>query len=149
MVFGILLIVLGLGGFFGTGAEHGTALIPAYFGTALLILGLLALKDSLRKHAMHVAAMVGLLGVVGALFRRSRAAAGRAGTPSAPPRRAGPGWASAGRGPRPGPSQPSGRGRGRRRYGGAAAAVCAGPPVTARRAPRRSRCNRPPADRAW
>src|SRR5437660_4655501 len=72
MVFGILLIGLGLGGFFGTGAEHYTALIPAYFGAALLVLGLLALKDGLRKHAMHLAAMVGLLGVVGALFRPAK-----------------------------------------------------------------------------
>jgi len=69
IVFGILLIGLGLGGYFGTGSEHITALIPAYFGAALLVLGLLALKDSLRKHAMHLAAMVGLLGVIGALFR--------------------------------------------------------------------------------
>ena len=55
-------MVLGLAGFYGTGATHYTALIPAGFGALFLVLGLLALKASLRKHAMHVAAMLGLLG---------------------------------------------------------------------------------------
>jgi hypothetical protein len=62
MVFGLLLIVLGVGAFVGTGSEHYTALIPAGFGLALLLLGVLALKDNLRKHAMHLAAIVGLFG---------------------------------------------------------------------------------------
>jgi hypothetical protein len=66
LVFGLLLIALGLGGFFGTGGEHMTALIPAGFGLALAVLGLLALKDNLRKHAMHLATIVGLVGAVGA-----------------------------------------------------------------------------------
>ena len=38
----------------------------------LLGLGLLALRENLRKHAMHVAALVGLLGTVGALVRPLR-----------------------------------------------------------------------------
>ena len=41
---------------------HGTALIPAYFGVALIVLGVLAYKEGLRKHVMHLAAMVGLIG---------------------------------------------------------------------------------------
>ena len=41
-----------------------TALIPAAFGLALLLCGALALKESRKKHAMHAAAMVGLLGWV-------------------------------------------------------------------------------------
>ena len=57
IVFGILLIGLGVGGFFGTGAAHPTALIPAAFGLVLALLGLVALlKPNLRKHVMHVAA---------------------------------------------------------------------------------------------
>jgi hypothetical protein len=64
IAFGIVLVLVGLGFFFGTATDqyHPTALIPAYFGLALLLLGLLALKEGLRKHAMHLAAMVGLVG---------------------------------------------------------------------------------------
>ncbi len=64
-VFGLLLIALGFGGYFGTGSEAPTALIPAGFGLALLLLGLISLKDNLRKHAMHLAAMIGLVGALG------------------------------------------------------------------------------------
>ena len=35
IVFGVLLIILGLVGFYGTGAIHHTALIPTWFGLAL------------------------------------------------------------------------------------------------------------------
>ncbi len=62
---GLVLIVLGLGGYFGTGREHVTALIPALFGLPLLLLGLLALNERMRKPAMHIAAVLGLLGFAG------------------------------------------------------------------------------------
>lgn len=39
-----------------------TALIPALFGVPLLMCGTLAYLENLRKHAMHVAATVALLG---------------------------------------------------------------------------------------
>ncbi len=65
IVFGIVLIVLGAGSYVGTGSAHPTSLIPAAFGGLLLLLGLIALKESLRKHAMHFAAMIGLLGFLG------------------------------------------------------------------------------------
>jgi hypothetical protein len=42
-----------------------TALIPAFFGVVLVMLGWLATNERYRKHAMHVAAMVGLLGFLG------------------------------------------------------------------------------------
>ena len=38
--------------------------IPGAFGVLLLISGAVAMKESLRKHAMHVAVMVGTLGAV-------------------------------------------------------------------------------------
>ena len=41
-----------------------TALIPAFFGGLLALCGVIAFKESARKHAMHAAAMVGLLGMV-------------------------------------------------------------------------------------
>ncbi len=62
---GFVLMALGLGGYLGTGREHLTALIPVLFGLLLALLGLVALKESMRKHAMHVAAVIGLLGFAG------------------------------------------------------------------------------------
>lgn len=65
IVFGILLILLGLGGWFGSGGASMTALIPAAFGAVFVILGFVARKEKARKHAMHVAAIVGLAGFLG------------------------------------------------------------------------------------
>lgn len=64
--FGVLLILLGIAGYLGSAESSPTALIPAGFGIALAILGAIALNEAMRKHAMHVAAMLGLLGVLGA-----------------------------------------------------------------------------------
>jgi hypothetical protein len=46
-----------------------TALIPAALGVLLVILGFLAHKPGLRKHTMHAAAAVGLLGFMAGLIR--------------------------------------------------------------------------------
>ncbi len=62
---GVVLVTLGVGGYFGTGRESWTALIPAGFGLPLLILGFVALQDARRKHAMHAAVALGVLGFVG------------------------------------------------------------------------------------
>ena len=62
---GLVLIALGLGSYFGTGQASVTALIPAFFGLPLLLLGLVALKEGRRKCAMHIAAVMGLLGFAG------------------------------------------------------------------------------------
>jgi len=82
VTFGVLLIALGVWGRFGgdlglweplgyAAPVHPspTALIPAGVGAALVLCGLLAFKESLLKHAMHGAAMIGLLGFVAALGR--------------------------------------------------------------------------------
>jgi fucose 4-O-acetylase-like acetyltransferase len=60
--FGVLLNVVGLVGFFGTGAAHPTALIPCALGVLLIICGLLARIEKIRMHIMHVAVLIGLLG---------------------------------------------------------------------------------------
>jgi len=65
LIFSALYIVLGVAAFFLTGAVHKTALIPAYFGMVLLILGLLGQKENLRKHVMHAALLVVLLALFG------------------------------------------------------------------------------------
>ncbi|MFK7736698.1 MAG: hypothetical protein AB8B50_11745 [Pirellulaceae bacterium] len=89
---GVLLIGLGALGYFGTnpqpkestnesateqvgssidsepeekaGKRSVTALIPAFFGVAMVLCGFLALNEKLLKHAMHGAATVGLLGAI-------------------------------------------------------------------------------------
>ncbi len=59
--FGIAMIALGLIGYFGSNMVSVTALIPAIFGVLLVVFGAIAQKEHLRKHAMHGAAVVGLL----------------------------------------------------------------------------------------
>ena len=63
--FSFAYILLGLLAFLTTGAVHKTALIPAYFGIVLLVLGLLGQKENLRKHVMHAALLVVLLALFG------------------------------------------------------------------------------------
>ena len=68
IVTGVLLIVLGLVGFVGTGSEHPTALIPAGFGIALAICGFLAKAPERKKLFMHIAVTLGLLGFIGTVM---------------------------------------------------------------------------------
>lgn len=65
IIFGFLINLVGLVGFFGTGATHYTALIPCILGLLLIVCGLIAKKESLRQHAMHVAVLVALIGFLG------------------------------------------------------------------------------------
>lgn len=63
---GILMILLGAGSFLLTGAASATALIPAFFGIAFVGLGVLGVnKESMRKHAMHAALLLAILGIGG------------------------------------------------------------------------------------
>ena len=70
---GVLLLLQGVGFYLGTPSKSPTALIPAAVGLPILLLGLLALKPNIRKHAMHVAAMLGMLGLLAALGRLAMA----------------------------------------------------------------------------
>ncbi|MBD3220566.1 hypothetical protein GF314_04940 [bacterium] len=65
MIFGVLLILLGLLAYLGTGRDSATALIPAFFGLPLLLLGWLGRAESRRKHALHAAAVLAALGLAG------------------------------------------------------------------------------------
>lgn len=63
LIFALLLVALGVGGFLPQGSR--TALVPAYVGVVLLALGLLAIAfDVARKHLMHAAAVITLLGAL-------------------------------------------------------------------------------------
>lgn len=67
LICGALLVLVGIVGY-GTSEVQPppmTALIPAFFGAALIVCGLLAFKDNLRKHVMHLAAVIGLVGAIG------------------------------------------------------------------------------------
>jgi uncharacterized membrane protein (UPF0136 family) len=83
--FGILLIVVGSWGFFATGSQHPTALIPAYFGLVLFWSGVLAIKPERRALWMHIAVTVGLLGFIGAAVQAIREYVAAHGEPLAHP----------------------------------------------------------------
>lgn len=73
---GLLLVALGIYGY--TNADDptkaGTALIPSGFGAVLILCAAVVIwKEKLRKHVMHVAALVGVLGVVGGFMPVMRA----------------------------------------------------------------------------
>ena len=74
IIFGVLLIALGLAGYFGTGSAHPTALIPTWFGLALGIGGALAISPSetRRKIFMHINVTIGALGCIGAFIEAVR-----------------------------------------------------------------------------
>jgi uncharacterized membrane protein len=65
MAFGGLLCLLGAYAFANAEKQSITALIPAFEGLILLAAGVAALNEKMLKHAMHAAALVGLLGLVG------------------------------------------------------------------------------------
>lgn len=65
MLFGVIFIILGLVAYFGISSESITALIPAFLGLPMLILGYIAQNEKYLKHAMHGAAVLALLGLGG------------------------------------------------------------------------------------
>ena len=68
--FGLILIVLGIASYVGTGRTSITAMIPAFFGAVFLICAMIARRsDAARKHAMHAAVAVGMVGMLAALVR--------------------------------------------------------------------------------
>jgi|SRR5579862_2511384 len=71
LVFAVLLMVLGIGFYLGTGSKAPTALIPTWFGLALGIFGVLAISPSegRRKLFMHINVTIGLVGFLGAAGR--------------------------------------------------------------------------------
>lgn len=69
LVIGLILMILGAAGYFSADADsHSvTALIPAFFGLPIALLGAAALaRPGMAKHAMHAAVVLALLGAIGA-----------------------------------------------------------------------------------
>ena len=66
IIFGILLIIVGVAGYInGMMNEKAsvTALIPAFFGIVMALLGVVASRsEGLRKHLMHAAVVIALIG---------------------------------------------------------------------------------------
>jgi hypothetical protein len=62
---GIALAVLGVVSYVTTGRTSVTALIPAFFGIALVGLAWLGRSESVRRHAMHAAMVIALVGIGG------------------------------------------------------------------------------------
>ena len=79
LVFGSLLILLGLAGYFlgfvtGNGHASWTALFPAFFGLPILLCGVgSTLLPARNKLFMHVAVTFGLLGALAPLGRIPKA----------------------------------------------------------------------------
>jgi hypothetical protein len=67
IIFGIILVLLGVLTYMGTGSKFPTSLIPAALGILLAIFGALARTTDMKKRGlyMHIAVTVGLLGFLG------------------------------------------------------------------------------------
>lgn len=66
--FGILLMLLGIGSYVGTGTSSLTALIPACFGLAILILGLISRPEKGPKNtSLFGAVFLAILALLGSI----------------------------------------------------------------------------------
>jgi hypothetical protein len=80
---GLVLMVLGIASYWLTGRTSVTALIPAFFGVVFVLLAYVARNEAARRHAMHIAVALGLLGLLGVLARAVPAIAnGQIGRPA-------------------------------------------------------------------
>ncbi len=63
---GAFLVLWGIGAYFASGQASITAMIPAFMGTPLLLLGVLSERmPHMRHHLMHAAMVVALVMVAG------------------------------------------------------------------------------------
>lgn len=65
IILGIILTLLGIVGYVMSDGASWTALIPALFGILFVVAGALGRNERLRKHAMHGAAALALIGILG------------------------------------------------------------------------------------
>jgi len=65
--FGVVLILLGLGGYVLSGGVSITALIPAFFGLPILILGVVAQRGHLQRFSLYGVLVLAVLGFLGSI----------------------------------------------------------------------------------
>ena len=65
--FGVVLILLGLGGYVLSGGVSITALIPAFFGLPILILGVVAQRGYLQRISLYGVLVLAVLGLLGSV----------------------------------------------------------------------------------
>ncbi len=63
LIVGVVLILIGVGGYVASGYASPTALIPAAMGVVIGLLAQLAQNERMRRHAMHAAMGVALIGI--------------------------------------------------------------------------------------
>jgi hypothetical protein len=81
---GALLVLIGVVAYIVTSASSVTALIPAFVGGLLLVCAALAGREALRRHAIHAALVVALLGALGSLMNVAKIGQLFAGTAERP-----------------------------------------------------------------
>jgi hypothetical protein len=64
---GLVLVALGLGAYFGTDRQSITAMIPAFLGAPLTVLGILGQDTRRLKVTMHAATGLAVLGFLGSV----------------------------------------------------------------------------------
>lgn len=84
LIVGTILTLAGVVGYVASEAASFTALIPSIVGVLLLVCGLLARKENLRRHAIHAALVIALLGAIGSLMNVLRIGELFAGTAERP-----------------------------------------------------------------
>ena len=67
ILFGLLLVAIGLGAYYFADAKQPMVLIPAVLGIAMFVCGVVAAQGAMRMLAIHVAALIGVIGFVGPL----------------------------------------------------------------------------------
>ncbi len=67
ILFGVLLVAVGLGGYFLSDGDNPLSLAPAVLGVAMFVCGLVEARGAMRMMDMHVAALIGLVGFAGPL----------------------------------------------------------------------------------
>ena len=67
ILFGLLLAAIGLAGYYFADVKQPMVLIPAVLGIAMFVCGVVAAQGAMRMLAIHVAALIGVIGFVGPL----------------------------------------------------------------------------------
>lgn len=64
---GVILVAVGVVAYVATGFASVTALLPAVLGLIIGMLGIVAVRIDMGRHAIHVALVVALIGLLGSL----------------------------------------------------------------------------------